>query len=236
MAAPIRPPGQGAGLHRIAWHSLFIRNLLIRPDASRTRLLRARDDDRRPAELQGRPGPPWLPQRDGDRRRFHPQDRADRRHLLCRRDEEVGVHLCSTSSAAAARASCRCTARPMSAATATSAVFFGLSGTGKTTLSADPDRTLIGDDEHGWGEGRRLQLRGRLLRQDDQALGEAEPEIYATSKRFGTVLENVVIDPVTREVPISTTARRPRTPAPPIRSTSSPTPRARAAPARRRTS
>jgi len=78
-----------------------------------------------------------------------------------------------------------------------SAIFFGLSGTGKTTLSADPKRTLIGDDEHGWAP-TRLQFRGRLLRQMHQAVERAEPEIYAASKRFGAVLENVVLDEDTR--------------------------------------
>ena len=75
------------------------------------------------------------------------------------------------------------------------AVFFGLSGTGKTTLSADPTRALIGDDEHGWGDERRLQLRGRLLREDDPAdRQQAEPEIWKAAHSYGTVLENVAID------------------------------------------
>ena len=176
----------------LAWHSLFIRNLLIRPERE---------------TLSG--FMPKLTIID------LPSFKADPARHGCRSETVIAcdltnglVLIAGTSYAGEMKKSVftvlnyllpekgvmpmHCSANVGPAGDA--AVFFGLSGTGKTTLSADPNRTLIGDDEHGWGESGIFNFEGGCYAKTIRLSAEAEPEIYATTQRFGTVLENVVLD------------------------------------------
>ena len=179
-----------------AWHSLFIRNLLIRPEAEE---LAAYLPDMTIVDL--------------------PSFKADPARHGCRSETVIAcdftrkiVLIAGTSYAGEMKKSVftylnyilpekgvmpmHCSANTGSHDDA--AVFFGLSGTGKTTLSADPHRTLIGDDEHGWAPSGIFNFEGGCYAKAIRLSREAEPEIFATTERFGTVMENVTLDPETR--------------------------------------
>ncbi len=175
-----------------AWHSLFIRNLLIRP---------------RREEIAG-----YVPQMTIV---DLPSFKADPARHGCRSETVIAIDFTrnivligGTSYAGEMKKSVftylnyvlpnkkimpmHCSANVGDAGD--SALFFGLSGTGKTTLSADPNRTLLGDDEHGWGPEGIFNFEGGCYAKAIKLSREAEPEIYATTERFGTVMENVVLD------------------------------------------
>ena len=180
----------------LAWHALFIRNLLIRPERS---ALASYAPDLTIVDL--------------------PSFKADPKRHGCRSETVVAIDLTrkimligGTSYAGEMKKSVftylnyilperqvmpmHCSANFGKSGDV--AIFFGLSGTGKTTLSQDPNRTLIGDDEHGWSRDGVFNFEGGCYAKAIKLSREAEPEIYATTERFGTVMENVTLDPETR--------------------------------------
>ena len=176
----------------LAWHSLFIRNLLIRPGVS---------------ELAG--FSPKMTIIDLPSFRANPARHGTRSETVIAVDLTRMIVLIGGTAYAGEMKKAVFTAlnyllpqqgvMPMHCSAnegpdGDTAIFFGLSGTGKTTLSADPDRTLIGDDEHGWGPQGIFNFEGGCYAKTIRLSVEAEPEIFATTKRFGTVLENVVLD------------------------------------------
>ena len=180
----------------LAWHSLFIRNLLIRPDRS---ALSSYVADLTIIDL--------------------PSFKANPSRHGCRSETVVALDLTrkivligGTSYAGEMKKSVftylnyslperhvmpmHCSANIGKGGDV--AIFFGLSGTGKTTLSQDPNRVLVGDDEHGWSRDGVFNFEGGCYAKAIKLSREAEPEIFATTERFGTVMENVVLDPTTR--------------------------------------
>ena len=181
-----------------AWHSLFIRNLLIRPDHSE---LAGYTPDLTIIDL--------------------PSFQADPARHGCRSKTVIAIDFAKKlvligGSAYAGEMKksvftylnytlpkqgvmpMHCSANAALDAGGGSAIFFGLSGTGKTTLSNDSSRQLLGDDEHGWSNEGIFNFEGGCYAKTIRLSRNAEPEIYATTERFGTVMENVVIDPLTR--------------------------------------
>jgi phosphoenolpyruvate carboxykinase (ATP) len=175
-----------------AWHSLFIRNLLIRPDAGAVARFVPQ------MTIIDLPSFRADPARHGTRTETAIAVDFSRMIVLIGGTSYAGEMKKSVFTAlnyllpARAVMPMHCSANVGPAGDA--AVFFGLSGTGKTTLSADASRTLIGDDEHGWGPDGIFNFEGGCYAKTIRLSAEAEPEIFATTRRFGTVLENVVLD------------------------------------------
>jgi phosphoenolpyruvate carboxykinase (ATP) len=180
----------------LAWHSLFIRSLLIRPD--RAELSHYVPD----FTILCLPSFKADPKRHGVRSETVIAINFTKRMILIGGSYYAGEMKKSVFTTlnyylpAESVMPMHCSANVGPAGDV--ALFFGLSGTGKTTLSADPNRTLIGDDEHGWGPQGVFNFEGGCYAKCIRLSAEAEPDIYAATLRFGTVLENVVFDPVTR--------------------------------------
>ncbi|MDQ6691809.1 MAG: phosphoenolpyruvate carboxykinase (ATP) [Candidatus Dormibacteraeota bacterium] len=182
---------------QFAWHSLFARNLFIRPTAAE------RTNFKPDFTVMSLPGVKADPASDGTHGETFVLLSFEKRMVLIGGTQYAGEikksiftvlnYLMPKSGVMPMHCSAN-----YSKESGDSALFFGLSGTGKTTLSSDSTRTLIGDDEHGWGDDGIFNFEGGCYAKTIRISGEAEPEIFAATNRFGTVLENVVVDPDSR--------------------------------------
>jgi phosphoenolpyruvate carboxykinase (ATP) len=181
----------------LAWHSLFARNLFIRPNADE--LMNFEPD----FTVISCPSVKADPKVDGTRSETFILVNLGRRMVIIGGSGYAGEIKKSIFTAlnyllpAKNVFPMHCSANVGSGGSDV-ALFFGLSGTGKTTLSADPSRRLIGDDEHGWSETGIFNFEGGCYAKTIRIRKESEPEIYAATESFGTILENVVYDPRTR--------------------------------------
>ncbi|NRP12925.1 Phosphoenolpyruvate carboxykinase (ATP) [Aliiroseovarius sp. xm-m-379] len=178
----------------LAWHNLFIRHLLRRPDRDEL------DEFEPEFTIINCPTFNANPERHGCRSETVIALNFDRKLILIGGTEYAGENkksvftLLNYMLPEKGIMPMHCSANHATGNPVDTAVFFGLSGTGKTTLSADPSRTLIGDDEHGWSDTGTFNFEGGCYAKTINLSAEAEPEIYATTEKFATVIENMVFD------------------------------------------
>jgi phosphoenolpyruvate carboxykinase (ATP) len=188
-----------------AWHSLFVRNMFIRPDYAKV--------GRHVPEytIIAAPNFQAIPSVDGTRSEAFIYLNFGRKLVLIGGTCYAGemkksiftiMNYCLPLDGVM---SMHCSANVGAAGDV--ALFFGLSGTGKTTLSTDAARKLIGDDEHGWSDRGVFNFEGGCYAKVIRLSAAAEPEIYQTTRRFGTVLENVTMDPITRKLDLDDESR-----------------------------
>ena len=181
-----------------AWHMAFVRNMFIRPDVAELATFDPNFTVLHAPEFQGDPG------KHGTRSStFIVLNLAKRMILIggTRYAGELKKAMFTVMNYYLPKQdvmSMHCSANV--GKSGDTALFFGLSGTGKTTLSADPERSLIGDDEHGWSPEGIFNFEGGCYAKVINLSAEGEPDIYRTTQMFGTILENVVLDPITRKV------------------------------------
>lgn len=184
-----------------AWHSLFVRNMFVRPDWTKTHEFIPE------FTVLCAPGFRAAPELDGTRSEAFILVNFGKKLIIIGGTSYAGeikksVFTCMNYLLPQEDVlSMHCSAN--TAENGEAAIFFGLSGTGKTTLSADPSRKLVGDDEHGWSDDGIFNFEGGCYAKVIRLSPEEEPEIYATTRRFGTVLENVAVDPVSRRVDLN---------------------------------